>query len=87
MIELTEYDLPLAERLLISLHNLCDTSSDVAKKSEELAQMLQTSIGEVNQNFGQHIFGGHVASFYDNEGNRRFYTTNTGITRVCALFS
>jgi hypothetical protein len=87
MIELTEYDLPLSERLLISLHNLCATSGDMAKKSEELAQILQTSIDEVNQNLDKHISGGYVASFYDNEGNRRFYLTNTGIIRVCSLFS
>jgi hypothetical protein len=87
MIELTEYDLPLSERLLISLHNLCATSGDMAKKNEELAQILQTSIEEVNQNLDKHVSGGYVASFYDNEGNRRSYLTNTGIIRVCSLFS
>jgi hypothetical protein len=87
MIELTEYDLPLSERLLISLHNLCATSGDMAKKSEELAQMLQRSVDEVNQNLDKQISGGYVASFYDNDGNRRFYLTNNGIIRVCSLFS
>jgi hypothetical protein len=87
MIELTEHDLPLSERLLISLHNLCATSGDMAKKSEELAQMLQTSIEEVDRNLDKHVSGGYVASFYDNEGNRRFYLTSTGIIRVCSLFS
>jgi hypothetical protein len=87
MIELAEYDLPVSERVLISLHNLCATSGDMARKSEELAQTLQTSTDEVNQNLDQHISGGYVASFFDNEGNRRFYLTNTGIIRVCSLFS
>jgi hypothetical protein len=87
MIKLTEYDLPMSERLLISLHNLRATSSNMAKKGEDLAQILQTSIYEVNQNLDQHISGGYVTFFYDNEGNRRFYLTNTGIIRVCALFS
>jgi hypothetical protein len=87
MIELTDYDLRLSERLLMSLHNLCATNGDMARKSEELAQILQTSIDEVNQNLDKHISSGYVASFYDNEGNRRSYLTNTGIIRVCSLFS
>jgi hypothetical protein len=87
MIELTQYDLPLSERLLISLHNLCATSTNTTKKSEELAQILNTSIDEVNHNLDQYISGGYVAFFCDNEGNRRFFLTNTGTIRVCAPFS
>ena len=87
MINLTEYNLPLSERLLIALHNLCATSGDMAKNSGELAQILQTSMDEVNQNMDKHISDGYVAAFNDNEGNRRFYLTNTGIIRVCSLFS
>ena len=84
---MNEYDLPLSERLLITLHNLCATSGNMAKKSGELAQILQTSIDEVNQNMDKHVSDGYVAAFTDNEGNRRFYLTNTGIIRVCSLFS
>jgi hypothetical protein len=87
MIKLNEYDLPLSERLLITLHNLCATSGDMAKKSYELAQILQTGMDEVNQNLDKHVSDGYVATFTDNEGNRRFYLTNTGIIRVCSLFS
>ena len=84
---MSEYDLPLSERLLITLHNLCGTSGDMAKRSDELAQILQISIDEVNQNMEKHVSDGYVAAFTDNEGNRRFYLTNTGIIRVCSLFS
>jgi hypothetical protein len=87
VIDLAEYGLPLSERLLITLHNLCATSGDMAKNSGELAQILQTSVDEVNQNMDRHVSDGYVASFNDNEGNRRFYLTNTGIIRVCSLFS
>jgi hypothetical protein len=87
MINLNEYDLPLSERLLITMHNLCATSGDMAKKSEELAQILQTGIDEVNQNLDRHVSDGYLVAFNDNEGNRRFYLTNTGIIRVCSLFS
>ena len=85
--KLNEYDLPLSERLLVSLHNLCATSGGMAKKSVELAQILQTGIDEVNQNLDKHVSSGYVAAFYDHEGNKRFYLTSTGIIRVCSLFS
>ncbi len=87
MIDLNEYDLPLSERLLIILHNLCATSGDMAKRSSELAETLHTNIDEVNHNLDRHASDGYVAAFTDNEGNRRFYLTNTGIIRVCSLFS
>jgi hypothetical protein len=87
MIKLNDYDLPLSERLLISLHNLCATRGEMAKKSGELAQILQASTDEVNQSLDRHVSDGYVAAFCDNEGNRRFYLTSMGIIRVCSLFT
>ena len=87
MVKLNGYDLPLSERLLISLHNLCATSSHMAIKSDELARILQTDISEVNQSLDRHVSEGYVAAFHDQEGNRRFYLTNIGIIRVCSIFS
>lgn len=85
--KLNDYNLPLSEKVLISLHNLCATSGEMAKKSWELAQILQASTDEVSQNLEKHVSDGYVAAFQDNEGNRRFYLTRTGIIRVCSLFS
>jgi DNA-binding MarR family transcriptional regulator len=87
MIDLNEYDLPLSERLLITLHNLCATSGEMARKGGELAEILHAGMNEVNQNLDKHVSDGYVATFTDNEGNRRVYLTNTGIIRVCSLFS
>ena len=87
MIDLNEYDLPLSERLLIILHNLCATSGEMARKTGELTEILHTGMDEVNQNLDKHVSSGYVATFTDNEGHRRFYLTNTGIIRVCSLFS
>jgi len=87
MIKLSEYDLPLSERLLITLHNLCATNGDMARKSDELVQILQTGTDEVNQNLNKLISEGYVADFTDNERNRKFYLTSTGIIRVSSLFS
>jgi hypothetical protein len=87
MVILNEYDLPLSERILISLHNLCATRGEMARKSGDLAQILQTGVDEINQSLDKHVSDGYVAFFCDNEGNRRFYLTSTGIIRVCSLFS
>ena len=87
MIMLSEYELPLSERLLITLHNLCATYGDMARKSDELVQILQTGTDEVNQNLNKLISEGYVADFTDNERNRKFYLTSTGIIRVSSLFS
>jgi DNA-binding MarR family transcriptional regulator len=87
MTSLSGYDFPLSERILISLHNLCATSVQMAVKSDELARVLQVDVNEVNQNLDRHVSEGYVLAFHDNEGNRRFYLATTGIIRVCSLFS
>ena len=87
MIKLNEYEASLSERLLITMHNLCATSREMARKSEDLAQILQTDIGAVNQNLDKHVSDGYVADYRDHEGSRRFYLTSKGIIRVSSLFS
>ena len=87
MIKLNEYEASLSERLLISLHNLCATSGEMARRSEDLAQIVQTDINTVNQSMDKHVSDGYVDAYYDNEGKRRFYLTSRGIIRVCSLFS
>jgi len=87
MIKLSEYEVSLSERLLITLHNLCATSGEMAKKSEDLAQILQTDLNTVDQDLDKHISDGYVADYRDQEGSRRFYLTGKGIIRVSSLFS
>jgi len=84
---LSEYEASLSERLLILMHNLCATSGEMAKKSEDLAQILQTDVNTVNQSLDRHVSDGYVADCRDHEGNRRFYLTSKGIIRVSSLFS
>jgi DNA-binding MarR family transcriptional regulator len=80
-------ELPVSEKILQTLHNLCATAPDLARRSEELAQVMQLDLTEVERildNYGQE---GHVKSFTDNEGKRRYYLTGRGIIKVCALFT
>jgi DNA-binding PadR family transcriptional regulator len=80
-------ELPLSEKILQTLHNLCATAPDLARRSEELAQVLQIDLGEVERILDNHKAEGFVESFLDNEGKKRYYVTGRGIIKVCALFT
>jgi len=84
---LSDYSVSLSEKVLITLHNLCATSGEMARRSDELAQMLQVDVNEVNQIMDRHVSEGYAVRFTDNEGNRRYHLTDRGIIRVCSLFS
>jgi predicted transcriptional regulator len=80
-------ELPLSEKILQTLHNLCATAPDLARRSEEVAQVLQISVDEVEKTLDNYKLEGFVESFADNEGKRRYYLTGRGIIKVCALFT
>lgn len=80
-------ELPISEKILQTLHNLCATAPDLARRSEELAQVMQLDITEVEQILDNYGLEGHVKSFTDEEGKRRYYLTGKGIIKVCALFT
>lgn len=80
-------ELPLAEKILQTLHNLCATAPDLARKSEELSQVLQIDLGELEKILDGYKAEGFAESFTDNEGKKRYYLTGSGIIKVCALFT
>jgi hypothetical protein len=80
-------ELPLSEKILQTLHNLCATAPDLARRSEELAQVMQINLGEIERVLDGYGSEGYVQSFMDNEGKKRYYLTGTGIIKVCSLFT
>jgi len=80
-------ELPLSEKLLQTLHNLCATAPDLARRSEELSQVLQIDLGEAERILDNYKAQGFAESFMDNEGKKRYYLTGSGIIKVCALFT
>ena len=80
-------ELPLSERVLQTLHNLCATAPDLARRSEELSQVLQLDVGELERILDRYKAEGFAESFVDNEGKKRYYLTGSGIIKVCALFT
>ena len=61
-------ELPLSEKILQMLHNLCATAPELARKSEELAQALQINTEEVERTLDNYKLGGFLESFFDNDG-------------------
>ena len=80
-------ELPLSERILQTLHNLCATAPDLARRSEELSQVLQIDLGELERVLDSYKAEGFANSFIDNEGKKRYFLTPSGIIKVCALFT
>lgn len=80
-------ELPISEKILQTLHNLCATAPDLARKSEELAQVMQIDLGEMEGILDKYGMEGYVESFTDNDGKKRYYLTGRGIIKVCALFT
>jgi hypothetical protein len=80
-------ELPLSEKILQTLHNLCATAPDLARRSEELSQVLQVDLGELERIMDNYKLQGFAESFVDNEGKKRYYLTGSGIIKVCGLFT
>ena len=80
-------ELPISEKILQTLHNLCATAPDLARRSEELAQVLQLDLFEVESILDNYGSEGYVKSFTDNEGKKWYYLTGRGIIKVSALFT
>lgn len=80
-------ELPLPEKILQTLHNLCATAPDLARRSEELSQILQIDKSEVERILDNYKAEGFAEHFVDNEGMKRYYLTGSGIIKVCALFT
>jgi hypothetical protein len=80
-------EIPLSEKILQTLHNLCATAPDLARRSEEIAQVMQIDMGELERILDNYRVEGFAESFFDNEGKKRYYLTGRGIIKVCALFT
>jgi len=80
-------ELPFPERVLQTLHNLCSTAPDLARRGEEVAQILQYNQGEIEGILDRYKSEGFAESFTDNEGKKRYYLTGRGIIKVCSLFT
>jgi hypothetical protein len=80
-------ELPLPEKILQTLHNLCATAPDLARRSEELAQVLQINVDELERILDDYKHEGFAESFTDPEGKKRYYLTGSGIIKICAIFT
>ncbi len=80
-------ELPYPEKVLQTLHNLCATAADLARRSEEIARIMERDQSEIENILDKHKAEGFVESFIDGEGKKRYYVTARGIIKVCSLFT
>jgi len=80
-------ELPFPDKVLQTLHNLCATAADLAKRGEEVARILQHDPAEIEGILDDYKSRGFAESFWDNEGKKRYYLTGRGIIKVCSLFT
>ena len=80
-------ELPFPEKVLQTLHNLCATAADLARKGEEVARILQRDQAEIEGILDNYKTEGFAESFADNEGKKRYYLNPRGIIKVCSLFT
>jgi hypothetical protein len=80
-------ELPFPDKVLQTLHNLCATAPDLARRSDDVARILQTSTGEIENILDRYKTEGFAESFFDNEGKKRYYLNGRGIIKVCSLFT
>ncbi len=80
-------ELPFPEKVIQTLHNLCATAPDLARRGEEVARILQRDQGEIEGILDKFKSEGFIESFVDNEQKKRYYVTGKGIIKVCSLFT
>ena len=84
---MSEGEFPLPEMVLMTLHNLCATYEELAKKPNELTEYLRVDLSEIERILSIYQSEGYVKSLVDSEGNRRYYLTGAGIIKVCSSFT
>ena len=80
-------ELPFPDRVLQTLHNLCATAADLARRGDEVARLLKMEPQEIENILDRYKNEGFAESFIDNEGKKRYYLNGRGIIKVCSLFT
>ncbi len=80
-------ELPFPDKVLQTLHNLCATAPDLARRGEEVARILERDQGEIEGILEKYKSEGFTEAFVDNDGKKRYYVTPRGIIKVCSLFT
>ncbi len=80
-------ELPYPDKVLQTLHNLCATAADLARRGEEVARLMQKDPNEIESILDKYKSEGFAESFFDNEGKKRYYLNARGIIKVCSLFT
>ncbi len=78
---------PEEVRVLLLLHILGAVGQENAKRPAELAELLRISVNRVNDLLQKLLTLGYVARFRDGLRRLRYFLTETGVVKVCSVFS
>lgn len=82
-----EESIPISDRLLLTMHNLCAVRPEIAKTEEELTNIIPIALDNAQNILNGFEREGYVKSIVDHQGRKRFYLTGMGILRVCSSFT
>ena len=82
-----EDSLPVPDKLLLTMHNLCAVRPEIARTGEELSKIIRVAVDKALKILDGFEREGYVKSLIDRHGRRRFYLTGMGILKVCSSFT
>lgn len=82
-----EESIPIPDKLLLTMHNLCAVRPEIARTGEELSRIIRVAVDKALKILNGFERDGYVKSLIDQSGRRRFYLTGMGILRVCSSFT
>lgn len=80
-------DIPVSDKLLLTMHNLCAVRPEIAKTVEELSETIRMAVDNVTGILSRFEGEGYVKSLTDQNGHKKFYLTGKGILKVCSSFT
>jgi len=80
-------DLPFADRVLQTLHNMCAIAANLARPADDVANMMQRDNFEVESILDNYRNEGFAEYLTSGEGKKLYYLNAKGIIKVCSLFT
>jgi DNA-binding MarR family transcriptional regulator len=80
-------DLPVSEKLLLIMHNLCAVRPEISRTSNELSKAIDMTTENIIGILNRFESEGYVKSIIDQNGQKKFYLTGRGILKVCSSFT
>ena len=82
-----DQELPIPDKLLLTLHNNCIVRPEIATSVEEISNLINLTLDNTLGILKNHEERGYLKSYIDQMGIKRYYLTSLGIIKVCSSFT